>query len=151
MSGQSKSSWPVRALVAVAERVPHTRLARRIILSVVGLLGVIGAVLLGSSVYTLTQGLAPVSGDRASTVRIATINFLVSEDVALLEAPACETADDWTVSCTGQTIDGEALTAASPGEQAETVEISVGERLVYSGSIEELLEAAADGAGVAKP
>ncbi|QIM18051.1 hypothetical protein G7066_04145 [Leucobacter coleopterorum] len=159
MSGQStaqsrpqgRPTWPIRALVAVAEMVPHTRLARRIILSVVGLLGAVGVVLLGLSVYSLTQGLAPVSGDRASTVRVATIDFLVTQNTAFLEVPACETAEDWTVTCSGKTVDGEALSATSPGEKPETVEISVGERVVYSGSIDDLLSAAADGTKAVKP
>ncbi|QIK64059.1 hypothetical protein G7068_13285 [Leucobacter viscericola] len=150
-TAQNRPAWPIRALVAVAEVVPHTRLARRIILSIVGLLGAVGVVLLGLSVYSLTQGLAPVSGDRASTVRIATVDFLASEDTAFLEVPACETAEDWTVTCSGKTVDGEALSATSPGEKPETVKISLGDRVVYSGPIDDLLSAAADGTKVVTP
>lgn len=151
MTGQSSAPWPIRALVEVAEKVPHTRVARRIILSAVALLGVVGIVLLGLSVYSLTQGLAPVSGDRASTVRIATINFLVAEDTDFLEVPECETAEDWTVTCSGQTVNGEALKAGSSGETPEIVEIRVGDRVVYSGPVDALLEAAADGTETVTP
>lgn len=148
MNGERKTSWPIRALVAVAENVPHTRAARRVILSAVGLLGAVGVVLLGLSVYSLTQGLAPVSGDRASTVRVATIDFLVAEGTEFLEVPECKTADDSTVTCAGQTIDGESLSSTSPGSDLEAIEISIGDRVAYSGSIDGVLAAAADGTEV---
>lgn len=143
--------WPIRALVAVAEKVPHSRGSRRLILALVALLAVGGAVLLGISGLTLSQGLAPVSGDRASTVRIATIDFLVADGTVFLEVPGCVTDDASTVVCIGKTVDGERVSSQSTGADPESIEINVADRAVYSGPIEDVLSAAADGGKVDAP
>lgn len=138
-------SWPVRALVAVAERVPHTPRARRILLALVGVVAVGAVVVAAGSVRSVYDGLAPVSGDRASNVRVATIDYLVGSDVPLLVVPDCLASAAGEVTCTGSTLDGVALTSRSPADEPDQVEIRVGEKVVYAGSIEDLLAAAVDG------
>ncbi|QIM15973.1 hypothetical protein G7067_05345 [Leucobacter insecticola] len=150
-SAQQRASWPIRALVAVAEKVPHSTPARRVILSLVAVLAAAGAVLLGISGLTLSEGLAPVSGDRASTVRIATIDFLVADGTVFLEVPECVADDDSTVACLGETVDGEPVKSQSAGADPESVEISVADRVVYSGLIEDVLSEAADGGKAGAP
>lgn len=146
MTGPTKApSWPVRALVAVAERVPHTPRARRVLLALVGIAAVVTAVVAAGSVRSVYDGLAPVSGDRASNVRIATIDYLVGTDVPLLVVPDCLASAAGEVTCTGSTPAGVVLTSHSPADDPDRVEIRVGEKVVYDGSIEDVLAAAIDG------
>lgn len=140
----STASWPVRALVAVASRVPHTRRGRRTVLALAAMVSAGAAVVAASSVDSVYEGLAPVSGDRASNVRIATIDVLLAEQTSFLVVPDCIASAAGEVTCTGTTLDGEVLSSRSPADDPDAVEIRVGERVVYDGSIADALAEAAD-------
>lgn len=139
------ASWPVRALVALAERVPHTPRGRRVVLALVGVVAAVMVVVAAGSVRSVYDGLAPVSGDRASNVRIATIDFLLDQQTGFLVVPDCVASAAGEVTCTGTTLDGDILSSRSPADDPDVVEIRVGERVVYSGSIADVLADAADG------
>ncbi|WP_418059101.1 hypothetical protein [Pimelobacter simplex] len=141
----STAPWPVRALVAVAERVPHTPRARRAILAVAGLATAGAVAVAASSVDSVYEGLAPVSGDRASNVRVATIDFLLAAETSFLVVPDCIASAAGEVTCTGTTVDGEVLSSRSPADDPDVVEIRVGEKVVYAGSIADVLADAAEG------
>jgi hypothetical protein len=96
-------------------------------------------------VGTVVDGLAPVSGDRVSNVRIATVDVLLAQSTEFLVVPDCITAADGAVVCRGEALDGAELRSASPADDPDAHEVLVGEELVYSGSIAEVLRDAADG------
>lgn len=86
--------------------------------------------------------IAPVGGARVSEVRYAALDILVAQEVDILEAPTCEMADDRAVTCTGSTLDGDAIEVSSPADDQATLTISVGGDEVFTGTIQSVLEKA---------
>lgn len=87
--------------------------------------------------------IAPVGGSHQAEVRYAAIDVLMDAGTEVLVAPVCESEPDGTITCTGETIAGERILAVSPGSDPSVVDVSVGEDVVYSGSIMEVLDRAA--------
>lgn len=86
--------------------------------------------------------LAPVGGDRLAEVRFASNDVLVDRAVPVLTAPVC-TADGDTVTCTGATVDGQPVTATSTAADPDTLVVTVGPTTLFSGSLQDVLTAAA--------
>ncbi len=87
--------------------------------------------------------LAPVGGDHLTEVRYAAVDVLVGAKVELLAAPACESAADGATSCAGETVAGETIAVDSPAADPTTVTVRVGDEVLYSGPIQDVLDAAA--------
>jgi hypothetical protein len=120
-------------------------------------LGLSLAVLAGCSQVAQLQ---PVAGDPITSIRIATIDVLTDSDVQVLVAPTC-TADGDNYQCQGTTMSGEPITsqavvraefgatkdAYGAPEQADvSLEVKVGTKQVYSGTVQEVLDRAGRGA-----
>jgi len=86
--------------------------------------------------------IAPVGGNRTSEVRYAALNILVRDEVDVLAAPSCAMADDRTVTCTGTTLDSGAIDVVSKADDEANLTVTVGGSVLYSGSIQEVLESA---------
>ena len=100
---------------------------------------VVAAALAGCS---QVAALAPVGGNRATEIRFATIDVLLDEDVAVLEAPTCAEAPDKAVHCTGTTVDGDEITADSPADDQTALTVRVGDEVLYDGTIDDVIETA---------
>lgn len=91
--------------------------------------------------------IAPVGGDHLAEVRFAAIDVLVASGTELLTAPDCTTEPDGAISCTGETLAGESITVLSPADDPASVTVTVGDAVLYEGSIQEALEKALRPAG----
>ena len=90
--------------------------------------------------------IAPVGGGRESEVRYAAIDVLMAEGVEILTAPVCEPANaEREIRCVGETFERERIDVHSPGDAPDTFTLTVGERMLYAGSIRTVLEAAMRG------
>lgn len=88
--------------------------------------------------------LAPVGGDRVSSVRYAVADLLVAADVDVLTAPVCSSAGD-DVTCTGETADGARIEASAPAMDQDSLKVSIGDRVLYDGSLQKVLDDALEG------
>lgn len=86
--------------------------------------------------------LAPVGGNRLTEVRFAGNDVLVSHEVAVLVAPVC-TQTPADVSCRGSTVDGAVVLVRSTSDAPDKVTVSVAGEVLYSGAIQDVLDAAA--------
>lgn len=82
--------------------------------------------------------LAPVGGDDVAMVRFATIDVLVAEGVPILDAPVCTLVRS-AITCSGTTSDGQTISADSSSLDGASIVVQVGDRTLYSGSLDELL------------
>ncbi|MER5672938.1 hypothetical protein [Pseudonocardia alni] len=89
------------------------------------------------------DAIAPVGGNRLAEVRFAAADLLVRDGIALLAGPACTTAADGSVGCTGRTVDGRPVTVAAPGTGPVRMTLRVGDTTVHDGPVQEVLDAAA--------
>lgn len=89
------------------------------------------------------DALAPVGGDRATEIRFAAIDLLLDEDVDLLEVPTCTEAADKAVRCSGTTVAGDTITVESTAIDQANMTVTVGDDVLYDGSIDALIEKAA--------
>ena len=87
------------------------------------------------------EQLKPV-GSRVTLVRFAALDVLAAKKVDLLVAPVCTSTDD-NVSCTGQTVNQQPVTVTSIHDNPVNMEVSVAGSVVYSGSIQDVLDAQA--------
>lgn len=85
--------------------------------------------------------IAPVGGLHFSEVRFATADILVAQGVEILEGPDC-TQDAGAVSCTGSTVDGDTISSESPASDPTLLTVTVGSTQLYSGTIQDALDAA---------
>ena len=116
--------------------------ARRLMVVCVAVLGLALAASGCSQLSSEVEGAAVYGGDRASTVRSATINVLLDRAVAVRVWPGCiETGKQ--VSCTGTTASGAAIVVESPGTSPVTLTITVGGEQIFSGEAIPVLDAAA--------
>ena len=102
------------------------------------------AVALGSLLLTGCSqigSLTPVGGAALTSVRNATYDVLVQEQVSILEAPVCESTDSG-FTCTGSTTDGEAIVATAGTSSPYPLTIMIGERVLFEGTATDVLEAA---------
>ncbi len=85
--------------------------------------------------------IAPVGGDRLAEVRFATADILVAEGIDILSGPDCD-QDGRTITCTGETLDGDAITSESPASDETALTVTVGGKTIYSGTVMDALETA---------
>ena len=95
------------------------------------------------AVTTQIDSLEPVAGDAVAALSSAADGVLVSEGVEILVAPVCELSGDG-YDCAGTTLSGEKINVVAPGSDPETMTIVVGDETLYEGSIEEVLQKAAE-------
>ncbi len=95
------------------------------------------------AVTTQIDSLKPVAGDAVAALSSAADGVLISEGVEILVAPVCEFSDE-SYDCVGTTLSGETITVIGPGSDPETMKIVVGDKSVYDGSIEAVLQKAAE-------
>jgi hypothetical protein len=120
-------------------------------------LGVGVAVLGGCSQVAQLQ---PVAGDQITAIRIATIDVLTESDVSVLVAPNC-TDDGNTYKCQGTTMSGAPITSVAvveseygattdaygtPEQAKVSLKVKVGSKQIYSGTVQEVLDRAGQGA-----
>jgi hypothetical protein len=91
--------------------------------------------------------IAPVGGDHLAEVRFAAIDVLVASGTELLAAPDCTTEQDGAITCVGETLAGERIDVLSSADDPASVTVTVGDEVVYDGSIQEALEKALRPAG----
>lgn len=84
--------------------------------------------------------ISPVGGTRLAEVRFATADVLVAEAVDILSGPDCAQARDLTVTCSGETVDGDRITSESPGSDPALLTVVVGGDTLYDGSLLDALE-----------
>lgn len=90
--------------------------------------------------------LAPVGGDDVTAVRNAAIDVVTGRGLLVLSAPQCSTVASG-FSCVGGTTDGLAIVVSAPAD-ATTMTVTVGGRVLYDGSVQAVLDAAAQGAPI---
>ena len=90
--------------------------------------------------------LAPVGGDHLAEVRFAANDVLVSSGIDILVAPVC-TSTDTAISCSGTTVDGEEITAISTDADPTSIEVSVGDTVLFSGAISDVIDSNARPSG----
>lgn len=91
--------------------------------------------------------LAPVGGDHLTMVRFAAIDVLVDEGIDVLTAPVCSAEPGGATRCEGETVDGEAIAVRSSADDPTSLTVEVDGRVLYSGSIQEIIDEAARDAG----
>jgi hypothetical protein len=84
----------------------------------------------------------PVSGVPEATVRIATIDVLTREKVAVLVAPVC-TAQGGTISCSGTTAAKEPIAVTSAAKAPYAMTVTVAGREIFSGTAQDVIDEAA--------
>ncbi|WP_270351987.1 hypothetical protein [Microbacterium testaceum] len=110
----------------------------RRVLSIAPLMAV--AVLVGCSQIA---AIAPVGGNHLTEVRFATIDVLQEQGIALQDVPTCTRGDDGSVACTGTTSTGDDVAASSPGSDPDRVTVTVSSKVVFDGSVSEVIDRAA--------
>jgi hypothetical protein len=99
-----------------------------------------GAVLSGCA--SQIDALAPVGGTNRIALRTAAIDVLLQDKLTIRDAPQCVKAGDG-YSCVGSLTDGSAIVVTSPGTDLDTMTVMVGDVVVYDGSVQAVLDAAA--------
>jgi hypothetical protein len=89
-----------------------------------------------------TAALAPVGGDRLTEVRFAANDVLLQNGVQILTAPVCTASGD-AVSCAGSTMDSQPIAVSSAASDQGDLTVTVGGRVLYQGSLQGVLDAAA--------
>ncbi len=89
--------------------------------------------------------IAPVGGSHQAEVRYAAIDVLLDADIDVMVAPVCESDDAGEITCEGKTADGSVISVVSTADDQKSVEVTVGDEVIYSGSIMDVLDRAARG------
>ena len=97
--------------------------------------------LLMLSACSQVNELTPVSGDTITSVRNATYDVLVDQQVPVLEAPVCST-DDAGFTCVGSTTDGAVIRSTATGSTTIDLVIEVDGQPIYVGTVQDVLDAA---------
>lgn len=87
------------------------------------------------------SSLTPVGGAALTSVRNATYDVLVDQQIPILVAPQC-TSTEAGFTCTGSTTGGEEILAQAGSEAPYELKITIDGRIVFEGSAQEVLEAA---------
>jgi hypothetical protein len=89
------------------------------------------------------SGLAPVGGDDITGVRIAAIDVLLQNGVAIKSAPICREVDKG-YACTGTTVDGKAIEVTADDDADDpAMVVTVDGKVIYRGSMMSKLDEAA--------
>lgn len=102
-------------------------------------IAILGALLLGGCGSQM-EALAPVGGNDIVALRSASIDVLLERDLPIAEAPAC-TTEGAGYTCTGRLVDGTEVMVTAP--DATTMTVTVGNEVVYDGSVQAVLDRAA--------
>lgn len=86
--------------------------------------------------------IAPVGGSHLAEVRFAGNDVLVAQQVQIRTAPVCAETGDKTVTCDGDTVDGDPIRVMSPGSSPDRLTVTVGSRSLYDGLLQDVLEKA---------
>lgn len=124
-----------RPRAAVAAGFAQAGLAIAVALAASGLVGCASQI----------DALAPVSGDDVSAVRTATTDVLLAQQADILEAPVC-TKSETAITCQGKLTNGATVSVDAPLDAPDTMTLTVAGEVVYEGSIQDVLSAAAGGA-----
>ncbi len=106
--------------------------------------GVVSAALstlLMLSACSQVNELTPVSGDTITSVRNATYDVLVEQQVPILEAPVC-TVNEAGFTCIGSTVDGTAITSTASASKPIDLVVEVDGQPIYVGTVQDVLDAA---------
>lgn len=87
------------------------------------------------------DALAPVGGAAITTVRNATYDVLIDEDIEILVAPQCSVVSSG-FTCEGTTVDGAPIIAEAAPEAPYELTIVVGEEVIFEGTAQDVLQAA---------
>ena len=104
------------------------------------LVAVVGAAL-ALSACSQVNALTPVGGTGIASVRNATYDVLIDQQVPILEAPVC-TPSDSGFTCTGSTIEGAEIVATAQGTNPYPMTITVGGTVIFEGNAQDVLDAA---------
>lgn len=85
--------------------------------------------------------LTPVSGDTITSVRNATYDVLVDQQVPVLEAPVCA-VNEAGFTCIGSTVDGSEIRSTASGSTPIDLMIEVDGRPIFDGTVQDVLDAA---------
>ena len=97
------------------------------------------SVLVACAGCSQTAALAPVGGAELGDLRYAVNDVLFEKGIEILVAPVCSgTGAD--IECAGETTDNEAITGSATSYDASTVEVKVGTEVLYSGSVQDVLD-----------
>ena len=88
------------------------------------------------------DALAPVGGTNRIALRTAAIDVLLQDQLTIRDAPQCEKAGGG-YSCVGSLTDGSPIVVTSPGSDLARMTVMVGDVVVYDGSVQAVLDAAA--------
>lgn len=101
----------------------------------------VGLAALALSGCSQISALTPVGGTAITSVRNATYEVLVDQQVPILEAPQCVPSDSG-FTCTGSTIDGAEIVAVAQGTDPYPMTITVGGSVIFEGNAQDVLDAA---------
>ena len=87
------------------------------------------------------SALTPVGGTAITSVRNASYEVLVDQQVPILEAPQCAPSD-LGFSCMGTTLDGAEILVVAQGTSPYPMTISVGGAVVFEGNAQDVLDEA---------
>ncbi|MFN3340089.1 MAG: hypothetical protein ACK40Z_10380 [Dietzia sp.] len=85
------------------------------------------------------DALAPVGGAEIADLRYATNEVLLEQGVEVLVAPVCA-GHGADLRCVGETVGNETITATLASEDGASFDLTVGERLIYSGPVQAVLD-----------
>jgi hypothetical protein len=87
------------------------------------------------------DALAPVGGDKITSVRNAVYDVLVQQQVEVLVAPTCTTIETG-FTCTGSTVNNEKIVAEASGTAPFPLVITVDGVAIFEGSAQDILDEA---------
>lgn len=94
---------------------------------------------------SMVASLTPVAGDNLSTVRTATTDVLLAEKYEILAGPNCQSPSKTEITCSGQIVGGAEFKVTADSSTSSTdlkMTVKVGDKQVYSGSVNEVIEKA---------
>jgi hypothetical protein len=92
------------------------------------------------------SALTPVGGDDIASVRTAAVDVLLAQDVVIIQAPTC-TKSDTAITCAGTSTNDVPIDVEAPLAAADTMTmtLTVGDKVLYAGSVQDILDRAARG------
>ena len=102
---------------------------------------VVAALVVALSGCSQVESLVPVSGVPEAIVRIAAIDVLLREKVAVLVAPVC-ISKDGAITCAGTTIAKEPITVTSAPKAPFQMTVTVAGREIFTGTAQAVIDEA---------
>lgn len=87
---------------------------------------------------TQVASLTPVAGDVVAAVGFATKDVLLDKGVEMKVVPVCEGVKP-EFTCTGETLDGEAIVSKTSATDVDDLTITVGGKKIFEGSVETVI------------